>query len=100
MHLSSPELFVLAINAAILTIAYLWVYPRFAGGDINRLAANDLLANLCALLVSGFFFYDSGVRFDFLVIEVGWFGFTFASFLLMEVPLFLWYVRRYGLFKT
>jgi hypothetical protein len=97
--MSSPELFVLTINAVILSIAYLWVYPRFAGSDLNRLVVNDLLANLCALLVSGFFFYDSGVRFDFIFIEVGWFGFTFASFLLLELPLFVWYVRRYGLVK-
>jgi hypothetical protein len=28
---------------------------------------------------------------------VGWFGFTVGTFLLMELPLFVWYARRYGL---
>jgi hypothetical protein len=39
------------------------------------------------------------VRFDLLVTEVSWFGFTVATFLLMELPLFFWYARRYQLFR-
>jgi hypothetical protein len=51
--MSSPEQFVLMVNAVILICAYLIVYPRFAGADQNRLAINDLIANLCALVVVG-----------------------------------------------
>jgi hypothetical protein len=97
---SSPEVFVLTINAVLLAVAYLVVYPRFAGSDMNRLAMNDLAANLAAVAISGYFFYGTGTCFDFLVLEVGWFGFTVASFLLMELPLFVWYARRYGLFRA
>ncbi len=97
--LHSPEQFVLLVNAVILGCAYFIVYPRFAGADQTRLAINDLIANLCALLVIGVNYWDSGQRFDLLVMEVGWFGFTVATFLLMELPLFAWYARRYGLFE-
>jgi hypothetical protein len=100
MPVTSPEVFVLTINAVLLWFAYFVVYPRFAGGDMNRLAMNDLAANLAAVVISGYFFYGTGTRFDFLVLEVGWFGFTVASFLLMELPLFVWYARRYGLFRS
>jgi hypothetical protein len=95
--LDSPETFILLANAAILLCAYFIVYPRFAGSDLNRLALNDLAANAIAIAVAGFAFFGTGQRFDLLFLEVGWFGFTFGTFLLMELPLFVWYARRYGL---
>ena len=98
--MSSPEQFVLTVNAVILLCAYFIVYPRFAGADQNRLAINDLIANACALLVVGFNFWGSEERFDLLVTEVGWFGFTVMTFWLMELPLFFWYGRRHQLFRS
>jgi hypothetical protein len=85
--LQSPEQFVLLVNAVILGCAYFIVYPRFAGADQTRLAINGLN------------YWGTGERFDLLVMEVGWFGFTVATFLLMELPLFAWYARRYGVFR-
>ena len=95
--MESPETFILLTNAAILLCAYFIVYPRFAGSDLNRLALNDLAANAIAIAVAGFAFFGTGQRFDLLSLELGWFGFTVLTFLLMELPLFVWYVRRYGL---
>jgi hypothetical protein len=95
--LDSPETFILLTNATILLCAYLIVYPRFAGSDLNRLALNDLAANALAIVVAGFAFFGTGLRFDLLFLEVGWFGFTVVTFMLMELPLFVWYARRYGL---
>ena len=97
--LQHPEQFVLLVNAVILGCAYFIVYPRFAGADQTRLAINDLIANGCALLVVGVNYWGSGERFDLVLLEVGWFGFTVATFLLMELPLFAWYARRHGLFE-
>ena len=97
--MNSPEQFVLLINAVILGCAYFIVYPRFAGADQTRLAINDLVANACALLVVGFNYLGTDQQFDLLVTEVGWFGFTVVTFLLMELPLFIWYSKRYGLFR-
>ena len=97
--MSSPEQFVLTVNAVILLCAYFIVYPRFAGADQNRLAINDLVANACALLVVGVNFWGTDARFDLLVTEVGWFGFTVMTFLLMELPLFFWYSRRNQIFR-
>ena len=96
--MQSPEQFVLLVNAVILGCAYFVVYPRFAGADQTRLAINDLVANACALLVVGLNYWGTGERFSLLVMEVGWFGFTVATFLLMELPLFAWYARRHGVF--
>ena len=95
--MESPETFILLTNATILLCAYFIVYPRFAGSDLNRLALNDLAANAIAIAVAGFAIFGTGQRFDLLFLEVGWFGFAFGTFLLMELPLFVWYARRYGL---
>lgn len=97
--MNSPEQFVLLVNAVILGCAYFIVYPRFAGADQTRLAINDLIANGCALLVVGSNYLGTDQQFDLLFIDLGWFGFTVATFLLMELPLFLWYAQRYGLFR-
>lgn len=99
LPLDSPEQFVIVVNAVILLIAYFYVYPRFAGADLQRLSINDLIANACALLVVGWLYGGTGQRFDLLVAEVGWFAFTLVTFLLMEIPLFVLYSRRYGLFS-
>ena len=99
LPLDNPEQFVIVVNAVILAAAYFYVYPRFAGADLQRLAINDLIANTCALLVVGLLYGGTGQQFSLLVGEVGWFGFTIATFLLMELPLFIWYSRRYGLFS-
>lgn len=95
----SPEQFVLLVNAVIIGCAYFIIYPRFAGADQNRLAINDLIANACSLVIVGINFWGTGTQFDLIVIDLGWFGFTVVTFLLMELPLFAWYVRRYGVFK-
>ena len=97
--LDSPEQFVILINAVIPAAAYFYVYPRFAGADMHRLAINDLIANGCALLVVGLLYGGTEQRFSLFFGEVGWFGFTVATFLLMELPLFIGYSRRYGLFS-
>jgi hypothetical protein len=96
----TPESFVLAVNAVILLAAYFWVYPRFAGADLHRLSRNDLAANLCALVVVGYSFYGTDTVFTLLSLPLGWFGYTVITFLMMELPFFFWYARRYGLFKT
>ena len=36
----SPELFVLIVAASVLAVAYVIVYPRFAGTDLTKLAIN------------------------------------------------------------
>lgn len=95
--MDSPETFILLSNATILLCAYLFVYPRFAGRDLTRLAVNDLVANALALTVAGYAFWGSGQRFDLGFIAVGWFGFTAVTLLLMELPLFVWYAHRHGL---
>lgn len=95
----SVEWIVILVNAVILCIAYFFVYPRFAKADMNILLINDLLANVTALAVAGMLFYGTGQKFEFLFFELGWFGFTLITFVVMELPFFWSYARRYRLFE-
>jgi hypothetical protein len=94
----SPELFVLIVAVSVLTMGYVIVYPRFAGTDLTKLAINGLLAYGSAFLVVGSHFYGTDQRFGEPVLELGWFGFTLLTLLLVELPLFYWYARRYRVF--
>lgn len=95
----SPELFVLIIAASVLVVGYVLVYPRFAGTDLTKLALNGVLAYGCALLVVGSHYYGTDQRFGEPVLDLGWFGFTLLTLLLVELPLFYWYARRYRVFS-
>ena len=94
----SPELFVLIVAVSVLTVGYVIVYPRFAGTDLTKLATNGLLAYGSAFLVVGSHYYGADQRFGEPVLELGWFGFTLLTLLLVELPLFYWYARRYRVF--
>ena len=96
----AAEWTVILVNASILCVAYFFVYPRFAGADMNKLLINDLLANATALLVTWFLFYCSGQRFTFIFFDLGWFGFALLTFVVMELPFFWSYARRHGLFTA
>ena len=95
----SPELFVLIVAVSVLTVGYVIVYPRFAGTDLTKLAINGVLAYGCALLVVGSHYYGTDQRFGEPVLDLGWFGFTVLTLLLVEVPLFYWDARRYRVFS-
>ncbi|RMF16107.1 MAG: hypothetical protein D6758_08575 [Gammaproteobacteria bacterium] len=93
----TPESLVLLINLTIIVVGYLIVFPRTAGNDLKRLFQSDLCASLAALAISGNRFMGTGVTFSFLGLELGWFGFTLMSYLCLEVPFSLWYLKRHGI---
>jgi hypothetical protein len=100
--MNSHELTIIVLNTAILLIAYLSVYPKIAGIDINKVAFFDIIASGLALFIVGVKYWDTDQVFTLafmqLSTQVNWFWFTFISYALLEIPIALWYFRR-GLFK-
>jgi hypothetical protein len=94
----SPELFVLIVVASVLAVGYGIVFPRFAGTDLIKLSINGLLAYGSALLVVASHYYGTEQRFGEPALELGWFGFTLLTLILVDLPLFYWYARRYRIF--
>jgi hypothetical protein len=91
-----PEVTLLTVNAIIICAAYLYIYPRHAGADLNKIIINDLLATGIALLIAGALFRESGYNFNMLLFTANWFGFSLISFLLIELPFFKWYWDKYS----
>jgi len=96
--MTSYELAIVALNTVILLVAYLSVYPKLAGKDLNKVAFCDIFASGLALLIVGIKYWDSGQEFELafmqLNMQVNWFWFTFISYGVVEVPIALWYFRH------
>ena len=90
-----PETLLLALNGVILSLAYFLIYPRMVGADISKLMQSDLLATVTSVIVAGFVFWGTNLPFDLLLGEVNWFAFSVVTFLLMEVPFALWYLKKF-----
>lgn len=90
----SSELTVILINLTIILIAYFYIYPIFAGNDLHKMSFNDLLATGISMLVVGSIYWDTGLKFNALLFDLNWFWFCFVTYLIMELPVAVWYWRK------
>jgi hypothetical protein len=90
----SAELSIVLLNAVIIVIAYLWVYPKLAGKDINKVALYDCVTSGLALTIVASKYWGTGEAFEFLSLELNWFWFTLLSYSAIEIPVALWYFRE------
>jgi hypothetical protein len=93
----SPEAQLLIINATILAVAYLGIYPAQKNIAINRMMALDAVLTGLSLIVAGALFWGSGVEFSLLLFSTNWAVFAIVTMLIMEFPLFQWFCRKRGL---
>ena len=92
-----PELQLLILNAVIMLIAYLGIYPSMRKITLPRMMAADMALTVLALGVAAALFWDSGTRFSLLLVSTNWAVFSFLSLLLMEIPLFIWFCRKHDI---
>ena len=92
--MESPELLILALNLIIVLVSYLSIYPKLAGDDFKKITFLDTLSSGFALLVVGLHYWGSGHEFNLLVNDVNWFWFTLVSYLVIEIPVMLWYFKK------
>ncbi|MDH5464142.1 MAG: hypothetical protein OEW60_00860 [Thiovulaceae bacterium] len=89
------EFIVIAINLSLLSFAYFWFFPRIAGLNLKRLAYSDLIVSVTALGVVGILFGNADLEFEALFFSLNWVLFTLITFALIEIPFFLWYVKKF-----
>ena len=94
------ELVILSINILLLLFVYLWLFPKVAGSDIKKLSTYDLVTSMVSLTIVGFLFWESGFEFNALLFTTNWFWFTLVTYFIIEIPLALWYFKKYDVFKT
>jgi hypothetical protein len=89
----SVELSITLLNAVIIVIAYVWVYPTLAGKNINKVAIFDCVTSGIALVIVANKYWGSGIELKFLLFELNWFWFTLLNYSVIEIPVAIWYFR-------
>ena len=72
----SAELSIILLNSVIIAMVYVWVYPKIAGKDINKVALFDCVASGLALIIVASKYWGSETYFEFLFMQLNWFWFT------------------------
>lgn len=91
------ELSIVIVNLAALAIAYLYIYPKYAGNDVKRMAWLDTAVGGVALLVLAPFNWGAPSDYTFFAFDTSWWIFAILSYALLELPLFYFYVKARGL---
>ena len=91
------ELSIVIVNLLALTTAYLYIYPKYAGNDVKRMAWLDTAVGAAALLVLAPFNWGSPSNYTFISFDTSWWIFAILSYALIELPLFYFYVKARGL---
>jgi hypothetical protein len=93
------ELVVVFSILATLAIAYLWIYPTFIGNNVRLMAWVDIPVTSIPVVISAVLFWESDPTFRFFFFDLNWFFFTIITLTLIELPVFLLYLRARGLSK-
>jgi len=91
------ELSIVIVNLVALAIAYLYIYPKYAGNDVKKMAWLDTAVGGVALLVLAPFNWGSPSEYTFIAFDTSWWIFAILSYALLELPLFYFYVKARGL---
>jgi len=92
----SVELSILLLNTLIILIAYFIIYPKMAGNNIYKITLGDLYASVSAISIVGFTYWESNLQFNLIFIKVSWFWFTLITYAIIEIPIMLWYFKKYN----
>lgn len=93
------ELLVIFYILATLAIAYLWFYPKVVGNNVKLMAWMDILVTGIPVAISAVLFWDEDPSFSFFFFDTNWFFFTVLAMTVIELPVFLLYLRARGLSK-
>ena len=90
------ELLVIVLVGGILVLGYLSIYPKVAGDNFNKLSVCDLVCSVFVFTLVGTQYWGSGYEFSLLLFSTNWFWFTLIIYALIEVPLAIWYFKKYA----
>lgn len=91
------ELSIVIVCLIALAIAYLYIYPNYAGNDVKKLAWLDIAVGASVLAVLAPFNWGSPNEYTFFAFDTNWWIFSIFTYTLIELPLFYFYVKARGL---
>lgn len=93
------ELIVVFYILATIAFAYLWLYPKVIGENVKQMVWADVFLTMIPLGISAILFWESDPTFKLFVFDLNWFLFTLFAMVLIEMPIFLLYLKARGLWK-
>lgn len=94
------ELLVVFYILATLALAYLWIYPKYIGNNIKLMAWVDAVVTSIPIGISAILFWTSDPTFQLFTFELNWFFFTLIVLVVLELPIFLLYLKARNLGKA
>lgn len=94
------ELLVVFYILATLALAYLWIYPKYIGNNIKLMAWVDAVVTSIPIGISAILFWTSDPMFQLFTFELNWFFFTLIVLVVLELPIFLLYLKARNLGKA
>ena len=91
------EISIVLFNVVALAVAYLYIYPNFAGDDVRRLAWLDIVVGAIGLAILAPLNWNAPADFQFFFFDTNWWIFAILTYSLLEFPLFYFYVKARGL---
>ena len=98
--MQNPELIIIFINILIILFAYVWLYPRVAGSDLTKIANYDFVASIVSIGISGILFWELNIEFYAIFGTLNWFWFALVTYLTLEIPMVLWYIKKYNVLDS
>ena len=92
--MENGELMIIGLNVVVILVAYLSIYPKLAGQNINKISFYDLFVSGFVVLLVGSKYWGSGVEFNLIFTTVNWLWFTLVTYFLIEVPVLIWYFTK------
>lgn len=93
----SYELLVVFYILVTLSVAYLWFYPKVVGNNVRLMAWMDILVTGIPVAISAVLFWNEDPSFRVFFFDTNWFFFTIIAMTLIELPVFILYLRARGL---
>ena len=93
----TPELKVFLFAAAVMLFAYTALYPRLPKKTIFTMMVVDIILTSAILLAVGILYFGTGTPFSLIFFDVPWWLFAFLSAAIVEVPLFMWFCKRWNI---
>jgi len=94
------ELHILGLIVAVFCIAYFAIYPKMRDKRLSRMMYIDLALFVVLFGIAGSVYAGTGMRFSLLVVQVNWWVFTLIAAILIEIPFFVWFCRKWGIDMT
>ena len=89
------ELSIISPVLVVVAGGYLFIFPKIAGKNIDKIALFDLACWVFVFVLVGFKYWGSGYEFSLLLFSTNWFWFTFIVYGGIEIPFFIWYCKKH-----